>query len=142
MEYREIVPADCAELAKIYADAFNAEPWFEKWSVKTAGKRLSVMIGNGGFFGLAAVLDGEIAGLIMGDEKQYYDGVVFTVNEFCVKNELRGKGIGTALFGEFEKRIKAKGIRAIELCTIPEDEAFYEKLGFEVGGAIMMGKEL
>lgn len=142
MEYREIVPADCAELAKIYADAFNAEPWFEKWSVKTAGKRLSVMIGNGGFFGLAAVLDGEIAGMIMGDEKQYYDGVVFTVNEFCVKNELRGKGIGTALFGEFEKRIKAKGIRAIELCTIPEDKAFYEKLGFEVGGAIMMGKEL
>ncbi len=113
MEYREIVPADCAELAKIYADAFNAEPWFEKWSVKTAGKRLSVMIGNGGFFGLAAVLDGEIAGMIMGDEKQYYDGVVFTVNEFCVKNELRGKGIGTALFGEFEKRIKAKGANVI-----------------------------
>ena len=142
MEYREIVPADCAELAKIYADAFNAEPWFEKWSVKTAGKRLSVMIGNGGFFGLAAVLDGEIAGMIMGDEKQYYDGVVFTVNEFCVKNELRGKGIVTALFGEFERRIKAKGIRAIELCTIPEDEAFSKKLGFEVGGAILMGKEL
>lgn len=142
MEYREIVPADCAELARIYADAFNAEPWFEKWSEKTAGKRLSVMIGNGGFFGLAAVLDGEIAGMIMGDEKQYYDGVVFTVNEFCVKNELRGKGIGTALFGEFEKCIKARGIRAIELCTIPEDEAFYKKLGFETGGAIMMGKEL
>lgn len=142
MEYREIVPADRAELAKVYAGAFNTEPWFEKWSAETAEKRLSAMMGNSGFFGLAAVVDGEIVGMIMGDEKQYYDGVTFTVNEFCVKNELRGRGIGTALFKEFEKRIKGRGIRALELCTVSEDEAFYKRLGFGTCATIMMGKEL
>ncbi len=142
MDYREIKPDDSKELAKVYAEAFNAEPWFEKWSVKTAERRISVMIGNGGFFGLAAIESGRIIGMIMGDEKQYYDGVTFTVNEFCVKNELRGKGIGKALFKEFENRLREKGVRAIELCTIPEDAAFYKKLGLEISETIVMGKEL
>ncbi len=142
MDYRQIVLADCAELAKIYAKAFNAEPWLEKWNIKTAQKRISDMVESRGFFGLAAVDNEKIVGMIMGNEKQYYDGVAFTINEFCVKNELRGKGIGTALFKEFEKRLKGKGIRAIELCTIPEDANFYKKFGMEESDTIMMGKEL
>lgn len=142
MEYREITPADCEELAEIYASAFNAEPWFEKWSVKTAGKRLSVMMRGGGFYGIAATEEDKIIGMIMGDEKQYYDGVAFTVNEFCVKNELRGRGVGTALFKEFERRLRERGIRSIELCTIPEDAGFYKRLGLGVSETIIMSKEI
>jgi len=142
MDYKEITQGDCIELAEIYVTAFNAEPWFEKWSEKTARKRLLDVMGNSGFFGLEALKDGKVIAMVMGEEKQYYDGIVFTVSEFCVKNNFRGKGVGKALFKEFEKRLKEKGIRALELCTIPEDAGFYKKLGLVESETVMMGKEL
>ena len=51
MDYREIVLEDVAELAKIYAETFNSDPWYDKWTQKTAERRLYQMANNGGFFG-------------------------------------------------------------------------------------------
>lgn len=143
MDYREITPGDTPELAKIYAETFNSEPWFDKWTHKTAEKRLSQIIGNSGFFGICSFDESGITGMFLGESEQYFDGVVFNLKEFCVRNELRGKGIGTALLAEAEKRLRALGIRETVLMTAIEDEDFYKKRGFRrSGGMIIMGKEL
>ena len=54
MDYRNITIEDAPELAKIYAETFNSDPWYDKWTQKTAEKRLSQMINNGGFFGIVS----------------------------------------------------------------------------------------
>ena len=143
MDYREITIEDLSELAKIYAETFNSDPWYDKWTRKTAEKRLSQMINNGGFFGIVSYNEEGITGMILGEEEQYFDGVIFNIKEFCVKNDLRGKGIGTELFKEFERRLKGMGIRETVLMTNLEDEDFYKKRGFNRSrGVIYMGKEM
>lgn len=143
MEYREIVPADLPELVKIFAETFNSEPWFEKWTEKTAEKRLAHYLGNESCVGIVSEEGGEITGLLIGEEEQYYDGVVCVIKEFCVKNALRGRGIGTVLLGEFERREAARGVRGLSLYTAEEDEGFYAKNGYAKStGDIVMNKEL
>ena len=143
MDYRKITIEDLSELAKIYAETFNSDPWYDKWTQKTAEKRLSQMINNGGFFGMVSYNEEEITGMILGEEEQYFDGVIFNIKEFCVKNELRGKGIGTELLAEFERNLKGMGIRETVLMTNLEDEEFYKKRGFHRSrGVIYMGKEM
>lgn len=143
MEYREIAPADLPELVKIFAETFNSEPWFEKWTEKTAGKRLSHYLNNENCVGIAATEGGEIIGMLIGEEEQYYDGVVCAIKEFCVKNALRGRGIGSAMVKEFEKCEMARGVRSISFYTTEEDEGFYAKNGYSKSeGMIIMGKEM
>ncbi len=142
MEYREITPDDVPKLAKIYMDTFNAEPWFDKWTEKTAGKRLAQLLSHEGSDGLVSVENEAITGMILGEEEQYFDGVIFTIKEFCVKNNLRGKGIGKALLAEFENRLRAKGIRSVLLFTAPEDKAFYQKRGYAETELLALEKEL
>ena len=142
MEYREIIAADLPALVKIYMDTFNAEPWFEKWTEKTAQKRLSSVLSHSGSFGLVSEDDGKIVGMILGEEEQYFDGVVFNVKEFCVRNELRGKGIGKALLAEFENRLKGRGVRSVLLFTAPEDVGFYQKSGYADTELVALEKEL
>ena len=143
MDYRKITAEDVPALAKIYAETFNSDPWYDKWTHETAEKRLLQMVQNGGFFGLLSFDESGITGMIMGESEQYFDGVIFNIKEFCVKNELRGKGIGTELLAEFERCLKSMGIRETVLMTNLEDEEFYKKRGFHRSrGVIYMGKEL
>lgn len=143
MDYRNINIEDVPELGKIYAETFNSDPWYDKWTEKTAEKRLSQMIKNSGFFGMISYNESGITGMILGEEEQYFDGVVFRIKEFCVRNELRGQGIGTKLLVEFERVLKEKGIREAVLMTDSEDENFYVNFGFKrSNGVVYMGKEL
>lgn len=141
MEYKFLTEDDIDEVSAMYAETFNSEPWCEKWTKKTASKRLLQMLKNEASFGIAATENG-IVGMILGEEKQYFDGTAFMVNEFFVKNSERGKGIGTALLNKLEGELKKRGIRAVELCTIPEEEGFYKKNGYYKSETVIMGKEL
>lgn len=143
MEYREIAAGDISELVKIFTETFNSEPWFEKWTEKTAEKRLSHYLNNESCVGIVSAEGEEITGMLIGEEEQYYDGVVCVIKEFCVKNALRGRGIGSSLINEFEKREIARGVRSITFYTTEEDEGFYAKNGYSKSdGMIFMGKEL
>ena len=65
------------------------------------------------------------------------------IKEFCVRKAFRGKGIGTELLHEYEKREVARGIRSISLDTTVEDEDFYARRGYlRSEDMILMGKEL
>lgn len=46
--------------------------------------------------------------MILGSKEQFYDGIILNIKEFCVKNGLRGQGLGSEIFKEFEIRIKKR----------------------------------
>ncbi|SFG16842.1 GNAT family N-acetyltransferase [Sporolactobacillus nakayamae] len=145
MNYYELTTEHLDDMARLYVDAFNAPPWNDEWTVETARKRLHQMIHCEGSFGLVAYQNGKLSGLILGGKEQFYDGVMFTIKEFCVDQALHHTGIGTSLLNACEKRLNEKGIKTIILVTSRNDgtEGFYRRRGFHsIDGMVMMGKEL
>lgn len=145
MDYKEISIIQINELAKMYVDTFNCEPWNDKWTMETAEKRLSQMINVEDFYGISAYKQGELCGMILGSKEQFYDGVMFNIKEFCVRNGMRGQGIGSDIFKEFQIKLKASGVTEIILFTSRGDytEHFYHKQGLEsYNGLTFMGKQL
>ena len=145
LEYREITPEDIEELAALFVEAFHAPPWTEDWTKEAAAKRLHQMIHVEDFCGLCACENHEICGMILGCMEQYYNGTVFQIREFCIKNTQRGNGLGSKLFRKFEERLKEKGVTEINLVTRKGDltEHFYEKQGvITYADMVIMGKKL
>ncbi|MFT8709279.1 MAG: GNAT family N-acetyltransferase [Sporolactobacillus sp.] len=145
MDFFEISKQDITELADLFIATFNSPPWNDKWTTGTASKRLHQFINCEGFYGLKAYENTELCGMILGSEEQFYNGIVFTIKEFCVANDRRGKGIGTQIIAEFEKRLRGKGVSQLILATLREDrtEGFYRRRGFHsIETMVMMGKEL
>jgi GNAT superfamily N-acetyltransferase len=119
--------------------------WNNKLTAETAVKRLHQAINVEDFYGLAAYQGNTLCGMILGSKEQMFDGITFDVREFCVRNSLRGHGIGTELMIEFEKRLKCQGVSEIMLYTLKDDElvGFYKKCGLiTYDYIVMMGKRL
>jgi aminoglycoside 6'-N-acetyltransferase I len=145
MNYKGITTSDILQLAEMYVDTFNAPPWNDKWTIETASKRLYQMINCEMSYGLMGYQDETLCGMILGNEEQFFNGIMFNIKEFCVKNELRKRGIGTQILKEFENRLKQKGVNEIILFTSRDDgtEGFYQKRGLKpYNGMVMMGKFL
>lgn len=145
IKYKEISISQINDLAKMYVDTFNSEPWNDSWTIETAEKRLSQMINVEDFYGISAYKEGRLCGMILGSKEQFYDGVMFNIKEFCVKNGMRGQGVGSEIFKEFQKNLKECGVKEIILFTSRGDytEHFYHKHGLEsYNGLTLMGKEL
>ncbi|WP_026478498.1 GNAT family N-acetyltransferase [Alkaliphilus transvaalensis] len=145
MNFIELKKEDIPELAELYVEAFNAEPWKDQWTVERASKRLLQMLNCEGFYGLVASEDDKLIGMILGNHEYFYDGMHFNIKEFCVDLKLRKSGVGSALLNEFLDRLKKKGINEVILFTSRTDgtEGFYHKRGFNsFNSMVMMGKEL
>ena len=143
--YKELNKAHIREIAEIYVDAFNSEPWNDKWTIESASKRISQMINCEGFDGLVAYEDERLIGMILGNDEYYYNGMNFNIKEFCVDLKLRGKGAGSKLFEEFIKRLKSRGIDEVILLTSKTEatEGFYKKHGFKsCESMVIMGREI
>ena len=145
LEYKNITLGDVKDLAEMYVETFNSEPWNDRWTIDTASKRLHQMINVEDFCGILARKNGILCGMILGSKEQYFDGTMFNIKEFCVKNEMRGKGLGTEIYKEFEIRMKEEGVSEIILFTSKGDytEHFYHKQGLETYNDLtLMGKQL
>lgn len=140
MEYRTIGSDNIEILAKIFTDSFNDIPWEDEWTNDIAKIRLGQMLDGRAAYGIAAYENGEPCGLAVGCFEQYYDGLVFNLREFCVENTLRGKGIGTVIYSELERRLKENGVKEITLNTLrgKATEGFYEKLGMKRNESIVV----
>lgn len=132
LNFKDITNADIKALAKLYVETFNAAPWNEEWTQETAEKRLYQMINVESFYGFGVYSDEELSGLILGCFEQYYDGVNFYLREFCVKNSLRGQGLGTEILNTFEQKLSDMNIKEIYLNTTKNSSAerFYNKQSY------------
>ena len=145
MDYEEITIDHLDELASLYVETFNSEPWNDKWTISTATKRLHQIINTEDSYGLCAYQGGVLCGAILGCMEQFYNGIMFNVKEFWVKNGMRGRGIGTQIFSEFEKTLKERQVGAIILFTSKGDftEHFYHKQNMKLNSQmVFMEKKL
>lgn len=143
--YKEVTLDNLDELAHLYVETFNSKPWNDEWTICTATKRLHQMINTEDAYGLCAYQNGVMCGAIMGCMEQFYNGIMFNVKEFWVRNGMRGCGLGTKIFSEFEKRLKEKQVNEIILFTCKGDftEHFYHKQNMKTNlNMVFMEKQL
>lgn len=128
------------DYAELYMSVFNAPPWNDSWSNKTAQRRISEMLSAETFIGKAAYIDGVPVGFICGQSEQGDISVQFCLREFCVKTTLQSKGIGTSLLNALKADLKKQGITHIYLITSHGEntEGYYQRRGFKTVNEIVM----
>ena len=95
------------------------------------------------FVGYILKEQNNIIALSIGMKKPWINGLEYYIDQFCVKSELQGKGIGSQFLKLIEREIQAEKMNAIMLNTESgfPSENFYLKNGFQlVGGLITLIK--
>jgi len=139
MNFREI-----ENYAKLYMSVFNNTPWNDSWTMPTASLRIENMMRTNTFIGKALYADEKLLGLIWGQKEQFYNGMHFQIQEFCVETNRQSQGIGTVLLNELTNSLKEENITNVFLLTSRglNTEGFYKNKGFSTSEyMILMSKK-
>ena len=105
---------------------------------KDIARKLKV---NSELFLVAESHGGRIVGSVMAG----YEGHRGWINYLAVASSARRQGLGRLLMAAAEKGLRSAGCPKINLQVRPDNAdviAFYERLGFNVEGAVSMGRRL
>lgn len=148
MNHETIQPCTMEHLERygqIYAEAFSGEPWNDPWKAEDAVIHVRELLESKRAYGLEYLVDGEVAGFILGTSMLFHYGRTFEINDLAVAPQYQKRGIGAKLLETCIEHVKAQGMAGIHLITAGEGilPAFYEKYGFtKEHEVILMGLEL
>ncbi len=130
---------------EIYAEAFSGEPWNDPWRKEDAVVHVRELLEMKQSYGLEYLVDGKVAGFILGGSMLFHYGRTFEINDLAVAPEFQRRGIAKRLMDALLSDLKEQGIVGVHLITaadgiLPE---FYERYGFtREQRVILMGKEM
>ena len=142
---KECTTEHITEYGKIYATAFSGEPWNDHWKPEDAEIHIKEIMESKQSYGLEYLVDGKVAGFILGSSMLFHWGRMFEINDLAVHPDYQGQGIATKLLEACLEEMKKRGIKGVNLITqgdgfLPE---FYEKHGLKKENeVILMGMEL
>lgn len=121
------------EYTNLFVRVFNNPPWCDSWTYQTAKKRIHDMMSAPTFFGLSLYKDNTCIGIIFGQKEQFYNGVHFQIQEFCIDTNYQSMGYGTKLLNEFISKLESIEVYQVYLITSKGEktEKFYNHKGFE-----------
>lgn len=130
---------------EIYARAFAGEPWNDPWKKEDAVIHVKEILEMKRSYGLEFLIDGNVAGFILGSSMLFHNGRTFEVNDLAVDPAYQRRGIAKQLMDACLEGLQKMEIADVNLITAGEGvlPAFYEKFGFKkVNQVIKMGKKL
>ena len=133
-EIKELTIEKIDIIKSFFKDVFMREPWNDDWSDdEQLHQYITDIIGNRNSLAFGLFEGEQLLGLALGNIKHWYTGTEFFVEEFCVKTEMQGQGLGTEFLRLLEVEVRAREIKTIFLMTGKEMPAFefYRKNGFE-----------
>ena len=142
---KECTTEHITEYGKIYATAFSGEPWNDHWKLEDAEIHIKEIMESKQSYGLEYLVDGKVAGFILGSSMLFHWGRMFDINDLAVHPEYQGQGIATKLLEACLEEMKKRGIKGVNLITQGDGflSKFYEKHGFKKESeVILMGMEL
>ena len=123
---------DCVDL---FINTFSKKPWNDVYESRSQVVTFfENHLKNNYFLGYVGLIDEEVVALSLGMKKPWIKGMEYYIDEFCIKFELQGKGIGSKFIKMIEENLKLQGMNGIILNTERNypSQTFYEKNGFEV----------
>lgn len=144
MEIIKMTGEHIEECVDLFVDAFTKAPWNDTYnSREQVADFFQNHMANNYFVGYVLKDQAGIIALCAGMKKPWINGMEYYIDQFCVKPELQGKGIGSHFLKLIEREIHAQNMNAIILSTergFPS-ENFYLKNGFQlVSGLIALAK--
>jgi len=130
----ELAEKDTEMIKNFFRDVFTREPWNDDWSDEIQLQAYIVdLTGNRNSLTFGLFENDTIIGLSIGSVKHWFTGTEYCIDEFCVKTEEQGRGVGSCFIGLIEKELAARGIHHIFLQTNRNLPAykFYKKNGFD-----------
>jgi GNAT superfamily N-acetyltransferase len=123
------------ECVDLYIDTFSREPWKEVFDSKKKVYDLFLKhYKNNYFVGYVVMSDKKITALSIGMKKPWVQGLEYYIDEFCVRYDMQGKGVGSWFIKAIEENVHKQGMNTIILNTergFPSHK-FYLKNGFRV----------
>jgi len=123
----ELLPA----AVEVFVEAFNAEPWNDRWTIDSATCRLRDLQATPGFEGAALVIDGVLTAFVGGYRQRWWDNSDhFCIAEMAVRRHAQRSGQGTGLLRAFLAELN--DVSRFYLHTAVDGPAadFYRTLGF------------
>ena len=130
---RKLGDSDFEAVKALFRSVFTAPPWNDDWSDEAqldnylkdlTGCRTPLVLG---------LFEGEeMIGASIGNIKHWCKGTEYFIEELFIRNDMQGRGYGTAFMNLIEGYLKDIGIRQIFLHTERSKPSygFYKKLGF------------
>jgi len=142
LKLRKAKKIDLNQISKIFMTEFNKEPYYEKWTYKSAVKKINEYFKKSIIFIIEQ--NNKLIGFIIISLKLWSDGKRGHINEIVISNEYQGRGYGKLLINKAESYFKYMGIKIITLESLNISKAFniYKKMGFKEDGIVSMEKEL
>ena len=142
MNIRKAEENDLRGVVDIFITEFLKEPFKEIWSKENALKKVKKYFKESNI--LVAEINNEIVGFIISSTYLFYDGNRGYIEDICVKEEFKKKGIGTKLMQKAEDYFKEKGIKTFNLMTSKKNDVFkfYEKLGYKETHLVLFEKNI
>lgn len=132
------------ECIDLFIDTFSREPWNDKYDSRGQVRDLFINhMTNNYFLGYIGLIDNKVIALSLGMKKPWINGMEYYINEFCIRYELQGKGIGSLFLKDIEDLLSNEGVDGMILNTEREFPScrFYKKNGFKIlGDLVVMGK--
>ena len=132
------------ECVDLFIDVFTKAPWHDTYSSrKQVVSFFQNYMTNNYFVGYVLKEESSIIALSIGMKKPWINGMEYYIDQFCVKSDLQGKGIGSYCLKLIEYEIQNEKMNAIILNTESgfPSENFYLKNGFQlVDGLITLIK--
>jgi len=125
---------DIHMIKSFFHDVFTAEPWCDDWSDDAQlTAYITDLIGDRGSLTYGLYRGEELAGLSMGHIRHWFAGTEYYIDEFCIRTDLQGQGLGSFFIEGIEKSLAETGIHSIFLQTGRNMPAydFYLKRGFK-----------
>lgn len=140
-----IVPSHLREYGRIYAAAFSGEPWNDRWKEEDATVHVKELLESPQHYGLECVVDGAVAGFLLGTSMLFHYGRTFEINDVAVDPRYQGQGIASLLMDKAMEDLKRMDIVGVHLITASNGwlKDFYAKYGFQKEERVMlMGMEI
>ena len=131
---------------KLFLSVFTISPWYDDWSDENQlNAYLTDLMGQSNSLTYGLFENDNLIAVSMGRIKHWYTGTEYCIDEFCVKTDMQGQGIGSHFLKEIETAIKEIGLIQIYLQTDIDVKAFdfYIKNGFiHLQDTVSLAKEV
>jgi aminoglycoside 6'-N-acetyltransferase I len=133
MKMKPYYPASLSRCCEIYVSAFTQPPLnYTFLTLEKARRYLRDTAKIPGFRGFVFEEGGEVVAFVFGRVDDYFQGTVYTVEEFAVAPGRQRGGIGSQAMQLLEGYLQGEGVHAISLQTGRDMPAFefYLKNGY------------